>query len=209
MRRLVFLGPPGAGKGTQATGLAQRLGIPHLSTGDMLRTAVSGGTALGREAKGFMDAGQLVPDDLVLRIIRARLGQPDTRAGFLLDGFPRTLAQAEALAGITDLDRVVEFEISEAILLDRLTQRRSCPTCGTSYNLRTKPPRSPGVCDNDGTPLVQRSDDREEAVRTRIQVYRKQTAPLTEFYRRKGLLRAVDAAADPATVGRAIADAIA
>lgn len=209
MRRLVFLGPPGAGKGTQATGLAQRLGIPHLSTGDMLRTAVSGGTALGREAKGFMDAGQLVPDDLVLRIIRARLGQPDTRAGFLLDGFPRTLAQAEALAGITDLDRVVEFEISEAILLDRLTQRRSCPTCGTSYNLRTKPPRSPGVCDNDGTPLVQRSDDREEAVRTRIQVYRKQTAPLTEFYRRKGLLRAVDAAADPATVGRAIADAVA
>lgn len=209
MRRLVFLGPPGAGKGTQAAGLSQRLGLTHLSTGDMLRAAVGAGTPLGREAKGFMDAGQLVPDDLVLRIIRERLAQPDAKAGFLLDGFPRTLAQAEALAKITDLDRVVEFEISEAVLLDRLTQRRSCPTCGTTYNLRTKPPRAPGVCDNDGIPLVQRSDDREEAVRTRIQVYRKQTAPLTEYYRRQGLLQAVDAAADPATVGRAIADAVA
>jgi len=209
MRRLVFLGPPGAGKGTQATELARRLGIVHLSTGDLLRAAVAAHTPLGVEAKGFMDAGQLVPDDLVLRILRDRLSQADTKAGFLLDGFPRTVPQAEALAGITELDRVVEFEIPEATLIERLSQRRSCPQCGTTYNLRTKPPRTAGICDNDGTPLVQRSDDRDEAVRTRIQVYRKQTAPLAEFYRHRGLLREIDASGDPATVGRQVAAAIA
>ncbi len=200
MHRLVFLGPPGAGKGTQAARLAKDLGIPHLSTGELLRAAVAAGTPLGRDADRFIRAGHLVPDDLVVQILSERLARGDAGQGFILDGFPRTRAQAEALARITPLDRVLDFVIPESLLLERLTERRSCPKCGTVFNLKTRPPRSDAICDRDGSALVLRSDDRAEAVRTRFAAYREQTAPLTEYYRAKGILAPVDATGAPEVV---------
>ncbi len=200
MHRLVFLGPPGAGKGTQAARLAKDLGIPHLSTGELLRAAVAAGTPLGRDADRFIRAGHLVPDDLVVQILSERLARGDAGQGFILDGFPRTRAQAEALARITPLDRVLDFVIPESLLLERLTERRSCPKCGTVFNLKTRPPRSDAICDRDGSALVLRSDDRSEAVRTRFAAYREQTAPLTEYYRAKGILAPVDATGAPEVV---------
>ncbi|MGI0132726.1 MAG: adenylate kinase [Thermoplasmata archaeon] len=209
MPRIVFLGPPGAGKGTQAVELAGALHIPHLSTGDLLRAAVAAGTPLGREADGFMRAGQLVPDPLVLGLLRERLEAPDAKVGFLLDGFPRNVAQAKALEGITPIDHVVSFEIPETLLAERLTQRRSCPTCGAVYNLITAPPRDPARCDRDGVSLVQRSDDRPEAVATRLRAYREQTAPLLEHYRKLGVLRPIDARGTREEVARRIRSVLA
>jgi len=197
MLRVAFLGPPGAGKGTQAVEVARHLRMPHLSTGDLLRSAVAARSPLGLEADGHMRAGRLVPDALVLQILNERLRQDDAKEGFLLDGFPRNVAQAEALARLTPLDRVVCFEIPEGLLVERLTQRQHCPKCGTLYNLATKPPRRPGVCDLDGTELVRRSDDREEAVRTRLRVYREQTEPLIAHYRALGVLVPIDATGTP------------
>ncbi len=202
MPRIVFLGPPGAGKGTQAKALAGSLGVPHLSTGDLLRSAVRERSAVGQEAEGFMAAGRLVPDELVLRLVREALGAPAAHAGYLFDGFPRTRAQAEALESIAPVDRVVYFDIPEAPLVERLTQRRTCSTCGRSYNLSTQPPRVDGRCDVDGGPLVQRPDDAADAVRIRLDVYRRQTAPLLEFYRALGKLTTIDASGDIAAVGR-------
>jgi adenylate kinase len=193
MRRIVLLGPPGAGKGTQAKRIALELGIPHISTGDMLRSAAAQGTPLGREADGYGRQGLLVPDTLVLGILRERLAAPDARGGFVLDGYPRNVAQARSLAEITPVDHVLYFEIPEAVLIERLSQRRSCPTCGAVYNLTTQPPRTPGRCDRDGTPLIQRDDDTEEVVRTRLAVYREHTLPLLDLYRTQGLLRTVAA----------------
>jgi adenylate kinase len=194
MRRIVLLGPPGAGKGTQAKRLSSDLGIPHLSTGDMLRSAAAQGTPLGREADEYMRKGQLVPDELVLGVLRERLGAPDAQRGFILDGYPRNVAQAHSLAEITPVDCVLYFEIPESVLVERLSNRRSCPVDGTVYNLVTQPPRTPGRCDRDGTPLIQRPDDTEEAVRTRLVVYREVTVPLLDLYRTQGLLRTVNAA---------------
>jgi adenylate kinase len=208
VRRVVFLGPPGAGKGTQAATLARELEVPHIATGDLLREAVRAQTPLGREADGYMRAGRLVPDDLVLRILRERLAGPDAGSGFLLDGFPRTLAQAEALARMTPVDRVLYFEIPEAALLERLTLRRHCPVCGTVYNLATRPPRVSDRCDREGAALARRADDAEEAVRTRLRVYDTETAPLLAYYRERGLLRPLDATGDPATVGTRIRAAL-
>lgn len=208
MHRVVFLGPPGAGKGTQAQGIARLLGVPHLSTGDLLRAAVAARTPLGLEADGHMRAGRLVPDPLVLRILGERLEAADAKHGFLLDGFPRTVAQAEALARVTPVDIVVAFEIPEAMLLDRLTQRRHCPKCGTVYNLLSRPPTSAGRCDHDGVELLQRSDDRPEAVRTRLEVYREQTAPLIAHYRSLGILVPVDAAGTLEDVRHRVREAI-
>jgi len=200
VHRIAFLGPPGAGKGTQATVLAQQLGIPHLSTGDLLRAAVAARTAIGREAQQHMDAGRLVPDELVLRVLTERISRPDAASGFLLDGYPRNLAQAEALARITPLDVVVAFDLPFPVLIERLSGRRVCPTCQTVYNIESRPPRTPGVCDRDGTALVQRPDDLPAAVRTRLEVYAEQTAPLERYYTEKGLLRTLDARGDPQDV---------
>ncbi len=193
MPRIVFIGPPGSGKGTQAAILAGRRKLAHLSTGDMLRAAVAAGSPLGREAKGFMDAGKLVPDDLVLRILSERIGQSDARAGFVLDGYPRNLAQAEQLDRITPLDAVVAFDLPFPELVDRLSSRRVCPTCQTVYNLVTRPPQRPGFCDREGAALVQRPDDQPEAIRTRLAVYAEQTAPLLQYYTQRKLLRTLDA----------------
>ena len=204
MHRIVFLGPPGAGKGTQAGLIAHDLGIPHLSTGDLLRAAAAAGTSLGKEADGFMRAGQLVPDSLVLRILSERIGRPDTAGGFLLDGFPRTLDQAKALEEFAALDHVISFEIPDSLLVERLTQRRHCPKCGTVYNLATAPPKERDRCDQDGTPLAHRADDAPEAVSMRLKVYHEVTSPLIQFYRDRGLLRRIDATGPPAEVGRRI-----
>jgi adenylate kinase len=198
--RIVFLGPPGAGKGTQAARIARELGVPHLSTGELLRAAVRDGTEPGQRAEAHMRAGHLVPDGLVLAILGERIERPDCATGFLLDGFPRNVAQARALDRVAPIDHVLAFRIPEEALVERLTQRRTCPRCGTGYNLTTAPPRVAGRCDHDGEALVQRSDDAESAVRTRLEVYRKETAPLVDFYRSRGVLTEVDASGSPAEV---------
>ena len=194
--RLVLLGPPGAGKGTQAARLVERFGLEHISTGDILRWNVAEGTPLGMEAKSYMDAGELVPDDLVVRMLVDRLGSAGS--GFILDGFPRNVAQAAALEdalgerGI-DLDAVLNFDIDREAVVRRISSRRTCPACQRTYNLLTSPPRNDEVCDEDATPLLQREDDREEVVRRRMQVFEEQTAPVRAFYDGQGLVRTIDA----------------
>ncbi len=190
---LVLLGPPGAGKGTQAALLARNQNIVHISTGDMLREAVKAGTELGQEAQQYMDRGELVPDDVVVGITRERLNAPDAHRGFVLDGFPRTAPQAEQLDGILEeldmqLHLIVNLEVPERELIRRMTGRRVCPNCGKTYHLVFHPPRSLGTCDECGTDLVQRDDDKESTVRQRLEVYRKQTEPLVHYYAESGLL---------------------
>ena len=206
--RIVFLGPPGVGKGTQAAELGRHLGVPHLSTGDLLRAAVAARTPLGLEAQGHMDAGRLVPDDLVLRILNERLALPDAARGFILDGFPRNLAQAEQLDRVTHLDAVLSFELPANLLLERLSGRRLCPTCQSVYNVVTRPPKVPGRCDRDGTELFQRPDDRPEAITTRLAVYAEQTAPLLGYYRKAGLLQTIDATGTPEQVAARVRSAL-
>ncbi len=197
--RLVLLGAPGSGKGTQAQRMQARHGVPQVSTGDLLREAIAAGTPLGRAAKVVMDAGQLVADDIMLGIIRERLSRPDAARGFILDGFPRTIAQADGLAaqlvdlGVT-LDAVVLMAIDPAILLRRLAGRRSCRRCGRVFHVETNPPGAGERC-TDGKPhdLVQRPDDKEATVRHRLAVYSERTQPLIDYYAQKGLLRRVDA----------------
>lgn len=194
--RLVFLGPPGAGKGTQARELAHEWGVPHLATGDMLREAAAAGNRLGLEAKRYMDQGALVPDDVIVGLMRERLARPDAAKGFIVDGFPRTIAQAEALAAVLKdagqaLDRVIFFDVPEGELLRRLTGRRVCRRCQTAYHLVSAPPRNSGVCDNCGGELYQREDDGEKPVRRRLEVYALQTSPLLDYYRQRGLLKTV------------------
>lgn len=189
--RLVLLGPPGSGKGTQGARLAEALGVPRISTGDILRRNVAEGTELGKRAKAFMESGKLVPDDLVIAMTAERLKEPDARKGFVLDGFPRTIAQAEALSKLTPLDAVVNLFLEPEELVKRSAGRRVCPKCESVYHLVSNPPRTPGICDKCGTALVIRPDDREEVVRTRIETYEKQTAPLVQYYRDRGLLREV------------------
>ena len=195
--KLVLLGPPGAGKGTQAQFLMERFGVPQVSTGDMLRTAVAAGTQLGLKAKGCMDAGELVPDAVVVGIVKERLQQSDCASGFILDGFPRTVNQANALkAALAEsglgIDRVVAFTVDEDALVQRLTGRRTCRKCGAGYHVRFDPPRLAGVCDRCAGELYQRDDDQEETIRKRLQVYRNQTEPLIQYYRSEGLLLDVD-----------------
>lgn len=194
--RLAFLGPPGAGKGTQARELAREWGVPHLATGDMLREALAAGTPLGLEAKRYMDEGALVPDEVIIRLMRERLARPDAATGFIVDGFPRTIAQAEALARLLKdagqgLDAVIYFDVCEQELLRRLTGRRVCRRCQTTYHLISAPPKRAGVCDRCGDELHQREDDTEKVVRNRLEVYARQTAPLLDYYRQRSLLTTV------------------
>lgn len=196
-RKLMFLGPPGAGKGTQAVRLAEELSIPQISTGDMLREARRRGTELGVKAAGFMDAGELVPDAVVIGIVAERLQEDDAAAGFILDGFPRTVAQAEALAemGIV-LDGVVNIQVSEDEIVERLGGRLSCPSCGASYHVKFSPPQDEGSCDKCGADLVRRPDDQPEAIRQRLESYAKKTSPLVSFYEDRGKLLNVQGEGD-------------
>ena len=211
--RVIFLGPPGAGKGTQAKTLADAHRVPHISTGEMLRDAVKAGTPLGRQAARIMESGALVPDDVMVGIIADRLRQPDAAAGFILDGFPRTIAQAEALNRLLkdlgqSLDAVVYFDVPEAELIRRLTGRRLCRQCQTAYHLVSAPPRRPGVCDRCGGELYQRDDDGEATVRNRLEVYARQTAPLLDYYRDRGLLAAVKGEGTVPAIGEAVRRAV-
>ncbi len=195
--KIVLLGPPGAGKGTQADILVKKLLVPHISTGDMFRAAISNGTELGKEAKSYMDKGQLVPDIVTVGIIRDRISMSDCREGFLLDGFPRTLPQAEALDNLmeemsSNLDAVLNISVPLDRLIDRLTGRRMCRNCGTIYHLLYNAPEVENVCDACGGELYQRDDDKEETVKSRLEVYEAQTAPLIEYYEQKGILHTIN-----------------
>ena len=181
--RLILLGPPGAGKGTQANFIREKFAIPQISTGDMLRAAVKAGTPLGLAAKKVMDAGQLVSDDIIIGLVKERLRQPDCAKGYLFDGFPRTIPQAEAMkAANVDLDYVLEIEVPDEEIITRMSGRRVHPASGRSYHVKFNPPRREGVDDATGEPLVQRDDDREDTVRKRLEVYRQQTRPLVDYY---------------------------
>jgi adenylate kinase len=194
--KLIFIGPPGSGKGTQAKRLASQLAIPHISTGDMLREAIADGTELGRKAAPVVSSGGLVPDELMVGIIKDRLNKPDAKKGFILDGFPRTLVQAEKLENLvgngTGGLRVVQLLVPDDVVVKRIALRRSCPQCGAIYHLETAPPRNDQVCDRDGAELIARRDDNEQAVRTRLEAFRKQTLPVATFYKTKSVLRQVD-----------------
>lgn len=196
---VVLLGAPGAGKGTQAVILAERLGVAHVATGDMFREALRQGTELGLKAKEYMDRGQLVPDEITIGMLLERISRPDCQKGCLLDGFPRTLEQAQALDSALaqrgeQVDKVIYIKVEPEELVSRLAGRWTCPTCGAVYHERNQPPRQPGVCDRDGTPLYQRDDDKPETVQRRLDVYFQQTAPLIDYYARAGKLVEVDGA---------------
>jgi len=193
-KKIILLGPPGAGKGTQAKRIVEKTGLLHLSTGDILRDEVARGTELGKQAKAYMDRGDLVPDELIIGMIRGRIENAD---GFILDGFPRTVAQAEALEQITPVDVVIDIELERDEVIRRLSSRRVCRNCGKIYNLISNPPKVDGKCDACGGELYQRDDDRPEVIENRYDVYTSSTAPLIEFYRSRGLLAEVDGKADP------------
>lgn len=197
MKKIVFLGAPGSGKGTQARQLSERLGIPHISTGDMLREAVRNETALGREAAPIMASGGLVPDDLMVGIIGDRLRESDAREGFILDGFPRTVAQAEKLDALlggngNGKTRVLYLSVPDEVIVRRISARRTCSECGAIYHLENKPPAADGICDSCGGELVARADDTEEAVRKRLDAFHRQTMPVVEYYQEQGSLAEID-----------------
>jgi adenylate kinase len=202
--KIIFIGPPGSGKGTQAKRLAGRFGIPHISTGDMLREAVADGTELGRQAAPIMASGGLVSDDLMIGIINDRLAKPDAQAGFILDGFPRTIVQAEKLDGIVGADvesgqgnghgglRVLQLLVPDDAIVRRITERRTCVSCGAIYHLENNPPANDSVCDRCGAEVIARADDTEPAVRKRLEAFHRQTLPVATYYKAKQILREVD-----------------
>ncbi|MFA1821675.1 adenylate kinase [Virgibacillus oceani] len=194
---LILMGLPGAGKGTQAKKINEKYNIPHISTGDMFRLAIQEGTELGTKAKEYMDQGNLVPDEVTIGIVRERLAKDDCSNGFLLDGFPRTIAQAEALQELLadmnqSIDHVIHVDVPKEKLLERLTGRRICPTCGATYHVKYNPPKEEGKCDHDGSKLIQRDDDKAETVKNRLAVNIEQTKPLLDFYKDKGYLISVN-----------------
>lgn len=206
---LILMGLPGAGKGTQAEKIVEKYQIPHISTGDMFRSAIKEGTDLGKKAKSFMDQGALVPDEVTIGIVRERLSKADCEKGFLLDGFPRTIAQAEALENLLSelnapLQYVIHVDVPQEKLVDRLTGRRICPECGATYHVIFNPPKVEGKCDHDGATLIQREDDRAETVSKRLEVNIEQTQPLLDFYQDKGYLVTVDGDQDIDVVFEAI-----
>ncbi len=207
--RIVLLGAPGSGKGTQAKLIVEKYGIPQISTGDLLRAAVAAGTELGKRAKAAMDAGELVSDDIVLGMIRERLAEPDTEKGFILDGFPRNLSQAEALDALLDelgkpLQAAILIDVPFDSLLKRLTGRLTCEKCGAVYNIYTNPPKQEGVCDKCGGKLIHRADDNEETIRNRLQVYQEQTEPLIDYYEKQGKLHRIDGEGDIQAIFQAV-----
>lgn len=212
--RIILLGAPGAGKGTQAKKLAEKLKLVHISTGDILRKNAKDKTALGREAQGYMEKGLLVPDELVERMLAARFDQPDTAGGFILDGYPRNLAQAQKLDEMLSsrrmgVDFVFDLRASEEVIIQRLTGRRVCSQCQANYHITNMPPREQGVCDKCGGSLYQRSDDNEETVRKRIEVYRQEVASLIDYYQKKQKLQSISADQDAAVVLDEIVDLVA
>ncbi len=210
---IILLGPPGAGKGTQADLLQQKLGIPHVASGDLFRYNLQNETELGRLAQTYMERGELVPDGVTIAMVRERLEQPDCANGVILDGFPRTIPQAEALSEMLQamgrsLDLVILIKVSEEELVRRLSGRRICRSCGATYHIEFNPPKQPGVCDICGGELYQREDDKPETVRNRLKVYFEQTAPLIDYYRQKDLLREVDGKGDIETVKKNLLEII-
>lgn len=194
---LMVFGAPGAGKGTQAKFLVEKYGIPQISTGDMLRAAIAEKTVMGLEAKRYMDAGELVPDSTIIGIIEERLAKEDCKKGFILDGFPRTLAQAEALDELLKkqgkkIDKVLSFEVPDELIIKRIAGRRVCPKCGASYHVEFNPPKKEGICDECGSELIIRKDDNEDTVKNRLSNYHSQTAPLVDFYKDKGVFAQID-----------------
>ena len=198
--KLVFFGPPGAGKGTIAVKLAEKLKLPHISTGDLFRSAIKNQTDLGKKVKEILDSGALVPDEVTVDLVRERLSANDTDCGYILDGFPRTIPQAEALAGITQLDAVINFEVDDDTLIKRLSGRRICSSCGFIHHVDFQPPKREGVCDRCGGKLIQREDDKETSIRKRLSVYQTQTAPLLDYYQKTGLIIDIDGTPAPDNV---------
>ena len=194
--KIVMLGAPGAGKGTQAQMMAEKFGLPHISTGDIFRANIKNGTELGKKAKAFMDAGKLVPDELTVEILLDRVKADDCAKGYILDGFPRTIPQAEVLSDTLaktgeKIDYAINVDVPDANIVKRMSGRRSCPKCGASYHIEFIPPKKEGVCDHCGSDLIQRADDKAETVLARLEVYHAQTAPLTGYYEKKGLLQKI------------------
>lgn len=198
--KLVFLGPPGAGKGTVAEKAEKDLALPHVSTGEIFRAAVKNGTPLGKRVKAVMESGALVPDELTIELVKERLGEPDTKAGWILDGFPRTVPQADALVAFDSPDRVVNFELGDEAIVERLSGRRTCPACGRTFHVKFMPPAKEGICDSCGGSLITREDDKVESIQRRLAAYRVQTAPLIEYFRAKGRLVTVDASPEAEAV---------
>jgi len=190
--KLILLGPPGAGKGTQAEVLTEKLGVPQISTGDILRAAVKAGTPVGLEAKAFMDAGDLVPDSVIIGVVKERLTADDCKKGYIFDGMPRTIAQAQALdAQSVEIDAVLSIEVPDDIIIKRLGGRRTCPDCGMIYHIETKKPAKEGICDGCGAALIIRKDDEAETIKNRLDTYHKETEPLIDYYRKQGKLKEV------------------
>lgn len=211
--RVVLLGPPGSGKGTQAKGIATAFNIPHISTGDIFRENLKKETPLGLKAKGYMESGQLVPDELVIALVEDRLSQSDCVNGYLLDGFPRTVAQADALDQFSTkvgkpLDYVIDFQVGDDVIIDRIVGRRVCPVCGASYHISFCPPKVADVCDVCQNALIQRKDDNEDTIKTRLSVYHSESAPLVDYYQKKNILVAINGDQAPEIVAKDIINAL-